>query len=429
MKKAFVLLLALAACQNSKSTEGVPFPTQQQQSINATWPKDLTAEEYEDKLLGLLVGSAIGDAMGAPTEMWHHSYIKQQVGFVDSLDVHIRTASAEGPWGDYLPGGGTTDDTRWKYLTAQYLLKEPSRPDSLSDKRFGQHIVDQYQTWLAELKATEGFSPEPYEQKMMQVNWVQEWAKVAKPYVANDLNGYATALNKFYGGEMVCGGMLYAPMLGGMFPANPQKAYNESFRLGYFDLGYARDITGLTAAMVAKAMQKNVKPHEIMQVCRDVDPQGYFKSRLTGRIANRHYVDAVAMVYEARKNPSVGAKPPKNFKRGEAEWAVMDACFKLLEAKNQDMPFHAGEIHLINLTALEYAQGDFQKAMEFVVNFGRDNDTVGAVTGGILGAYLGLKQLPAEQVKKVLAVNKNIAGMDLVTIGKTLAKRQFLNEK
>ena len=42
--------------------------------------------------------------------------------------------------------------------------------------------------------------------------------------------------------------------------------------------------------------------------------------------------------------------------------------------------------HLINLTALLFSNYQFQPAMEFVTNYGRDNDTVAAVTGAILGA-------------------------------------------
>ena len=49
----------------------------------------------------------------------------------------------------------------------------------------------------------------------------------------------------------------------------------------------------------------------------------------------------------------------------------------------QRLPFHAGEIHLVNLTALVYSDFDFASALEFVVNYGRDNDTTAAVTGSI----------------------------------------------
>jgi ADP-ribosylglycohydrolase len=158
MKKVVVMALILISCTDKKTADSkFPVPEWPAKTQRVAWGAGMSKEIYADKILGLLVGSAIGDAMGAPTEMWHHSYIKQQIGYVDSLDVHIRTASAEGPWASYMPAGGTTDDTRWKYLTGQYLLTQSARPDSLNAKDFGQHIIKQYLSDIADLKATGTF--------------------------------------------------------------------------------------------------------------------------------------------------------------------------------------------------------------------------------------------------------------------------------
>jgi ADP-ribosylglycohydrolase len=45
----------------------------------------LTESELYDKILGILVGAAIGDAMEAPTEMWPGEGIELEYGFVDGL--------------------------------------------------------------------------------------------------------------------------------------------------------------------------------------------------------------------------------------------------------------------------------------------------------------------------------------------------------
>jgi ADP-ribosylglycohydrolase len=91
----------------------------------------------------------------------------------------------------------------------------------------------------------------------------------------------------------------------------------------------------------------------------------------------------------------------------------------------QDIPFHAGEIHLINLTAIAYSQGDFRRAMAFIVNFGRDNDTVAAVTGAILGAYLGYQALPQDMARGVITVSKQTMGIDLESLARQLTDHQF----
>ncbi len=74
----------------------------------------LGREMVYDKVLGMLLGSAIGDAMGAPTEMWSRSDIWISYGFVEDLDTMVREPSAEGTWDYNLPAVGTTDVTRCK---------------------------------------------------------------------------------------------------------------------------------------------------------------------------------------------------------------------------------------------------------------------------------------------------------------------------
>lgn len=50
--------------------------------------------------------------------------------------------------------------------------------------------------------------------------------------------------------------------------------------------------------------------------------------------------------------------------------------------------------------ALKYP-GDFKKALIAAVNHNGDSDSTGAITGNILGAYLGLSKIPPEWVENV----------------------------
>ena len=81
---------------------------------------------------------------------------------------------------------------------------------------------------------------------------------------------------------------------------------------------------------------------------------------------------------------------------------------------------------MINLVALIFCDLDFSKALEFVTNYGRDNDTVGAITGAILGAYWGASRLPAHLAEPVLATNKEQLGIDLPVLAERL-QRLVLN--
>ncbi|MGD1894741.1 MAG: ADP-ribosylglycohydrolase family protein [Cyclobacteriaceae bacterium] len=419
------VLMGLLSCVSEENSTMKKEPSQEplvSQTKKSVLP--LSRNELYDKVLGMLVGSAIGDAMGAPTEMWSRQDIAVDYGFVEKLDTMVREPSAEGTWDYNLPAGGTTDDTRWKKLLTEFLL---TQSEELSAEDFAEYIVQQYEQEIQQLKQTDGFDPEPFEVNVRRMAWLQEWARVAKSYADGDLDEYSYALSRFYGGEMTCAGMLYAPSIGAFYPAQPEKAYEETYKLAIFDLGFARDISGLVGAMVAAAMQPDATPETVINTLRDVDPEGYFKSRLVGRTAYRLLKDARRIV-DASKQPILESEMlemevPMSTHFDTLTFQQMQRAFLLLDAKNQDLPFHASEIFLINLTALLFCDFDFAKSMVFVVNFGRDNDTTAAVTGAILGAYWGASQLPEEMVTSVLSVNDTLLDTNLEQLANQLTDK------
>ena len=225
--------------------------------------------------------------------------------------------------------------------------------------------------------------------------------------------------------------MLYAPMIGLVHPSQPEQSYHSAYRLGIFDIGYARDITGLTAAMTAAAMAPDANPQSIIKVLKNIDPNGYFSSRLVGRSAYRFYQDAFNSVAKVKKmtkkeiNLETITLPITH--RDTLYIAQMQQLFSDLDTKNQDMAFHPGEIHQINITALLFTNFDFQKSLEFVVNYGRDNDTVAAITGSILGALHGFQKLPQPAAEKVIKVSKEQLNIDLPDMAQKLT--DFLIEQ
>jgi hypothetical protein len=184
--------------------------------------------------------------------------------------------------------------------------------------------------------------------------------------------------------------------------------------------------------MVAAAMVPDATPESILSVLADVDPHGYFETRLVGRLAWEMLREARGIVHAARKveaEPSGAETPPLGSGAAEQvhpwaslsprERAQLEAAYLMLDARRQRMPFHAGEIHLVNLTALLYSEFDFPAALAFVVNWGRDNDTTAAVTGAVLGAYLGAAKLPPGWVRLSLEKNRGL-GIDLEALADRL---------
>ncbi len=407
MKKPYLVILFLiifTACSKKESKAPVQFSDQEVPEMS------LTEKQLHDKILGMLVGSAIGDAMGAPTEMWLRDEIKLHYGFVESLDSMIREVSPEGIWIANLPAGGTTDDTRWKVLTSDYLLTQER--NELDAKDFAKQILTTYESYTKEFKDIKSTDPEPFETVSLKLGWLQEWAKVSQPFIDDNLAGYADSLGKFYGGEMVCAGLLYAPSLGSFFPGNPEKAYQEAYKLSFYDLGYAKDISAQSAAMTAAGMTLNATKEDLLASLR-LDPANYFESRLVGRTAYGILKNALWISAEAAAQDSLGNQHTPDSK-------ALQFAFSQLDERLQDMPFHAGEIWLQTLTAMIYSDFDFMGTLVFLVNYGRDNDTTAAVAGGILGAFYGFEQLPKLEREKVLRVNKELLGTDLEHIANEL---------
>jgi hypothetical protein len=411
----------------SPSNVNTPPPYQEEHYQDTT----LSERVLYDKVLGSLVGSAIGDAMGAPTEMWSRGDISDEYGHVNRLDLVLREPSPEGPWNYNLPPGAGTDDTRWKELTVRYLLAEHDEsrggPLQPSARRFADFISDSYRGSVEDLRATTGMEPEPLEDAMRRLTWLQEWARVTRAYAADDLDGYRNALSRFYGGEMSCAGMLYAPALGAAYPGRPERAYAAAYDLALFDQGYARDITGLTAAFTAAAFDPAADSLLFRRVMQETDPAGFFRSRLLGRVAYQQYRQARGIVREANRLSvedvrNMKLRLPPGYPYDSLTYGRTTRTYQLLAEARQDVPFHAGEVHLINLTAMLFADYQFGPAMEFIVNYGRDNDTVAAVTGAILGALHGFNALPEANREMVLRVNREVLDIDLEARARALTE-------
>ncbi|WP_073098299.1 ADP-ribosylglycohydrolase family protein [Cyclobacterium lianum] len=397
------LCYCIGACSTDRQAQEKPLKPKE-----SPVPLLIEKDELEDRVKGMLIGSAIGDAMGAPTEMWSREEIKLEYGWVSQLEDMVREVSPEGTWKVNLPAGGTTDDTRWKKLVFEYLQKQDEL--TLDPLQFSAHVLAEYERYFEDFKKLRPDQTESLEYANLRVLWLQEWYKVSLALQEDDLMAYQQALGKFYGGEMVCAGLLYAPAIGLLYPGQPEMAYEQAFNLSLYDLGYARDISALSAAMTAAAMTAENSPEKVLEILRSVDPEGYFKSRLVGRSSYRILKTAQSIVEKVKSSLQIDNAPEGG---NPATSENMQLAFALLDQHLQDMPFHAGEIHLQVLTAMLFCDFDFENTLIFLVNFGRDNDTTAAVAGAILGAFHGFEKLPETMKSQVIGVNKNQLGIDL----------------
>ena len=409
----FIALLWIS-CDHSKSTIDLPIPTKTPYGVS-DWSH--TQEEYYDKVLGALVGSAIGDAMGASTEMWHRSQIQEEYGYITGLTTALREKSPEGTWGHNLQAGTTTDDTRWKLLAAKYFQQHR---ENLNPKAFAKFITAYYNSLADDLSAEALKSSDALDEQLEKLNWVIEWNEVAKAY-QNGPQEFQDAKSQFYGGEMSCAGMLYSPMFG-LINSNPDSAYMQAFDHALFDIGYARDITAMVAAMTSIAMTHD-DIDSIVNAIDFIDPLKYRNSRLIGRLSDASVKTGLGYIKQARSLDSSGEpeiRIPKGYPYSDEEWFRQNYVYEKLQSSEMPISFHAGEIWQILNTGLKFGEGDFSKSMEFIVNYGRDNDTVAAIAGMILGAKDGYSKLPHGLKEEIVRVNRQKLGIDLEELARNI---------
>jgi len=409
-----LLLCSLYACKHNDTDIDLPIPTKTAYGQDG---RALTQDEYYDKVLGALVGSAIGDAMGASTEMWYRTQIQEEYGYITGLTTALRDKSPEGTWGNNLASGATTDDTRWKYLMTKYLA---SNPNDLDPNSFAKFITDYYESLASELSDQALKSADDLDEQLEKLNWVIEWNTVAKAYQESP-EQFQNAKSRFYGGEMSCAGMLFSPMFG-LVTANPDSAYMQAYEHAIFDIGYARDITAMVAAMTSIAMRHN-EIDSIINAIDYIDPMKYKNSRLIGRLAESSLKAGLGYVYISNKIDTtefLNIQPPEGYPYGKTEWMRESYVQALLETSEMPISFHAGEVWQILNTGLKFGDGDFLKTIQFIVNYGRDNDTVAAVAGMILGAKDGYAKLPEDIKEEIIRVNRDQLGIDLEELAKEI---------
>lgn len=409
-------VILFTACEQTPTVD-IPMPQQTDYLASA---RQLTNQDYYDKILGALVGSAIGDAMGASTEMWHRSDILESYGYITGLTTATREKSPEGTWDHNMIAGATTDDTRWKYVMGKYISQYRS---SLSVNDFMSFIVAQYESQtkaLADKSVQE--STDVFDDRIEQINWIKEWARVAIAH-QKGRDEFSKAQARFYGGEMSCAGMLYSPMFG-LVKTKPEEAYTVAFDHAVFDIGYAKDISALTAAMTSLSLQ-SVSMDSIIDVIRFIDPYDYKNSRLIGRLTESIAMSADAAVKQAQGVQEADADLiiPPQFPGSDLEWTQLQHMYSALDRDKKAIAFHAGEIWQILIAGLTYGDGDFEKTIQFIANYGRDNDTVAAVAGMIVGGQVGFKNLPQQLKGNILKVSNEVIGIDLEGLARELSER------
>jgi ADP-ribosylglycohydrolase len=306
---------------------------------------------------GCLLGGAIGDALGWPVEFLRLNEIKKKYGESGITDLITGiNGKAE-----------ITDDTQMTLFTAEGLLRAETRRREEGICHLPSIVYHAYLRWLH----TQGY-PQDSRKNFIYDGWLM---KVKELYVRRGPGN--TCLSALSSGRI---GTIELPInnskgCGGVMRVAPIGLFcrkEEAFQI-------ACDCAALTHGHPSGYLSAGVLAHVIACIIEGADIEEAVKDALLA-------LDT----YDGKEECSIAVKKAVELANSNEE---PDTAIKLLGEG------WVGEeaIAISIYCALRY-RDDFRKALCAAVNHDGDSDSTGAITGNVLGAYLGINGIPEEWV-------------------------------
>lgn len=347
---------------------------------------------FQERVRGVVFGTAYGDALGAPIEKLSYNEIKEKYDRVESIDTKWYKADwpAEKRLHRMRGYGIVTDDTLMTIaLMNVYSLKR-------------RHIdaYDFADEFLKEIAFRSRYIPEFGKEALIieRLFYPDKY-----PFVRHTLANCEPREGGI--GNMVnCGAAMYIAPVGVVNACNPKAAYDEAiaFASGH-QCSYGLEAAGVLSACIAKAFEPGVKVEEIIETALEYAKDGTKRAiedicsvalKLKGERENKDMVVSefhnILLKYSPmgddinRKIEKVGI--PSNHYTPSRLFSI------------EELPMALAYIILHD--------GNFHDAIIDGINSGRDTDSIGVMIGAILGAMCGYKVICNQSINTLENVNK-----------------------
>lgn len=322
-------------------------------------------EPYRDKIRGCLLGGAAGDALGYPVEFLSWNRIQARYGHrgIQSYELDMETGSAL-----------ISDDTQMTLFTANGLLLRETRSRLRGIASVpSDYVAELYRDWLltqtGKPRGEDNFSwlldiPELHSCRAPGGTCLSALASGKRGNISHPVND-----------SKGCGGVMRAAPMG--------LAYNPA------DVSRtAMDREGAEIAAITHGHSLGYIPAAVLTHIVNVAVYGGCPRGNTLLDAVEDAMDAAAELFG-----------------GDRHWPEMRALVDRAEALAENDAADADNIHALGggwvaeetlaisiYCALRYSD-DFSKGIIAAVNHSGDSDSTGAVTGNILGAWLGCSSI------------------------------------
>lgn len=310
-----------------------------------------------DRAMGALVGAALGDALGMPTQLLSPSRIAELYGHVEDFVAPF----AEHPVSKGLPAGTITDDTEQALLLGRILVESGERFDHA---RWVNALLD----WEREVKARGSY----------------DLLGPSTKRAIDAINNGVPAEEAGRGGDTNGAAMRIAPV-GIMMSLEPLDAFvakvAETCRATH-----NTSIAVASAAAVAAAVSQGVTGGD----WRAASDSAVAAARRGGMLG--HWVtggDIAARIVWAQ-----------DLVRSKADRDAIRLITDLVGtgvASQESVP--------AAFAVLEVAGGDPWQAAVISANLGGDTDTIGAIAAGMAGACAGFSRLPQQHIARLKGID------------------------
>ncbi len=321
----------------------------------------------EDSFVGCLVGLAIGDALGSPTEFKSRNEIAEQYGVVrDYLPRESSTLVAgheEIEW-TARPAGATTEDTHFALLHADSIVQTGGKVEPLD---FGPYFVQVLDSPLVDfLGAT-------------------TYESLQRSRVTGD---YQSGINA----ERAAGNGVAIRIA----PLGLLHSYGRFDHDRFLDdceraarLTHSNPVAIAAGVAVATAVRlvcrHDILPEDLMAAALDMLPPGYLGLPMAGNPLRQKLLAAQDYIEERQTLVD------------NVEAGNLSVDFFRIDLNNMERcgtSGYAPETVAAAFYAFAARKDSFEEAVTLAVNAGGDSDSIAAITGALAGAYHGLDAIP-----------------------------------
>lgn len=313
----------------------------------------------KNKILGVLYGMAVGDAMGMPPELWSRKRIIEKYGKIeDFLD-----GDPENEISYQYIRGNFTDDTSQAVTILDSLIETDFKPDAANIAR---HILD----WAKNVNAFENNILGPTSKITLELF---ESGKDAAEYSDQALSN---------------GAAMRIPPVGTLFSASQKKELCNYVK-AVSSATHSSDITLTGASMVAMAVASAMDKEDREQMIHDVlSIEDYAVSLGASTVS-------ASLGTRIRYGVSLAQKYVNN------EELFLEELYNMMGAG-----VNTADSVPCAIAIAYYSFGDVHRCALLCANLGGDTDTIGAMAAAICGGVNGMSGIPREDIRLIQEANQ-----------------------